>query len=1122
MMVRFAQTLLLVACCVSSANAWSAKDACYALATIEDVNDSNNKFEISLGNTAIPNPQFYNGTSYTRQRESTMQFSLIEGIYNIRIVSKGCVGANTAAGEPDETQEIHVGTCNDVSVSAAGDLSQCNMYMVDKEKLTEMKNKLIDDEGSAYEPVISSLTLSNPRIDMKNDDESHLSSLISVSVIDFDRRENYGHHVDFKSDQQQYVTWSRNASFNSNDPNTTTGQLPDGGEDGAQGDDMNDVCSITDLSLEEAKLGSFPCAAYLGVAENTPGDTVFFNVGVTGTNDAGAESTSPYTVYGSIALEKTMDNSLTIKLTHQPKICDGYHEEVTCDGMSHLATNKMSSSGGYPGYTRGPSIVVNTTDRFQTKLGAAAKQNTSHDDFAQSDLLSATDKTGFDAYNAIRVPVNYADFDQDYASGLSNWRNQYVLMEAFVTDEDLAYADQQDSVDLNVTLTSRESPEHGGRTNPDCGRFIPINAAIQGYTNADGDTWDRDGPDAVDSNVWQNLNLEGGGVTPKSFTFDGTTHGRPVGDTRNAGLRRTRRFQWLWQPFYGLDMTDIVNNDQVDDRVDLEDWIGQQICSFDFIASDKSSVLGLPGLDDQDSNTVRRSFMIGTDPKTYAIADYAEPMPTFLGGAFWTSSPAPSTTLPMNFRFSRDTRCTVVGHTADSSVPSSQWTELQKYCWQIEKGYRVKFMIHDQGGGVASESEAQVRKQDGQSVQSENEYLYDQTDLDASNPIRMTVVFGEAAAGKIYTLYVLAYNENDKAGNGYYPTLTSKRWFLKKYDFTVATTPEFSGSFTPGTLDNVANDPYVGRKRRSLRSTIRGGPSTALALRGGKRGRRTLKEPLLAPGNPIRITAIGGDVQNGGLDAGIEISFEQTSLFSGKITNISASTGEKSVIATNDLLNRTAQLCAIIANGTSSAEVQIAELVAVYSELLGEMQAADKTTTSQMSRIMDKLRLNEDLTKEQSKTILAELKEEVNLMIDGTHTVLEVVQAETAMLQKMENTSSWAMLNQKDVWAYMINKMETFEDALAVIQYSAAEAKDYRFTESATMDAISTAQLTASTSTSADDDWFESAAGGTQITTLVLTGIMFIAGLVMVVFPKKFGKGGEGAGGYSLANNMNF
>ena len=1115
MMVRFAETLLLVACCVSSANAWSAKDACYAMAKIEDVSNSDNSFEISLGNTATPDSQFYTGTSYARQRESTMQFSLIEGTYNITIASKGCFGANTTAGEPDETQEIHVGTCNGISVSAAGELSQCNMYMVDKEKLTEMQNKLIDDEGSAYEPVISSLTLSNPRIDMKNVDDSHLSSLVSVSVIDFDKRENYGHHVDFKSDQQQYVTWSRNPSFNSNDPATTTGQLPSGGETGVLGDDMIDVCTISDLSGEAASLGSFPCAAYLGVEENTQGDTIFFSVGVTGTTDAGVESTSPYTVYGSIALEKTMDNSLTIKLTHQPKICDGYHEEVTCDGLSDLATNAMSSNGVYPGYTRGPSIVVNTTSRFQTKLGAAAKQNSSDDDFAQSDLLSATDKAGFDAYNAIRVPVNYADFDQDY-EGTSNWRNQYVLMEAFVTDEDLAYADQ-DSVELTVTLTSRDSPAHGERKNPECGRFIPINAAIQGATNGNGDTWDRDGPDAVDLSVWQNLNLAGGGITASSFSFDGETYGRPVGDLRNAGLRRTRRFQWLWQPFYSLDITDILNNGQVDDRVDLEDWIGQQICSFDFIASDKSSLLSVPGLQDQDSNSVSRSFMIGTDPKTYAIADYAEPMPTFLGGAFWTSSPAPSTTLPMNFRFSRDTRCTSVGHTADSSVQSSEWTELQKYCWQIEKGYRVKFMIHDQGGGVASESEAQVRKQDGQAVQTDNEWSYTQTDLDTSNPIRMTVVFGAGAAGKSYTLYVLAYNENDKAGNNYYPAQTSKRWFLKKYDFTVATTPEFSGSFTPG---NVANDQYVGRKRRSLRSTIRGGPSTALALRGGKRGRRSLKEPLLAPGNPIRITAIGGNLQNGGLDAGIEISFEPTQLFAGKSTNVSASTGEKSVIATNDLLNRTAQLCAIIANGTSSAEVQIGELVAVYAELLGEMQAADKTTTSQMSRIMDKLRLNEDLTKEQSKTILAELKAEVNLMVDGTHTVLEVVQAETAMLKKMENTSSWAMLNQKEVWAYMINKMETFEDALAVIQYSAAEAKDYRITESATMDAISTAQLTASTaSTSVDDDWFGSAAGGTQITTLVLTGIMFIAGLVMVAFPRKSGKE---AGGYALANNMNF
>jgi len=385
---------------------------------------------------------------------------------------------------------------------------------------------------------------------------------------------------------------------------------------------------------------------------------------------------------------------------------------------------------------------------------------------------------------------------------------------------------------------------------------------------------------------------------------------------------------------------------------------------------------------------------------------------------------------------------------------------------------------------------------------------FDKNDLATSQSIDITVFFGATAANKKYMLYVVAYNMNDEDGSVFLP-MTNPRWFRKDYEFDVKSVAD-SGSFTPT------------RKRRTLRSLVQGRSSTALALQGGGRMRRDKKDPLLAAGGPIRITTTSGVEGKNGQNTGIEIAFNSPSLFSGVNQMVATAAGENALVNTNDLLNRTAQLCNIIANGTGRADVQLKALMAVYGDLLGEMQATDKTTTSQISRIMDKLRLNENLTQEQSKDVLAELKLQVGKMLDGTQNVLQVVEAETSMMKDMQNDSSWERLQENEVWAYMINKMESFEDALAVIQYTAAEAKDYRFTEAATMEEISTAQAKQVAQTNSDDDeWFQSAAGGTQITTLVLTSAMFVAGMTMLL-TNAFKKDESLKGGYSLANNMNF
>jgi len=1045
-----------------------------------------------------------------------MQFSLVPGTYNIEVSTYGCQGKT-----PSQDDLVHFGECNGVTVEYNGDV-ECNMYMISQEELDDMKNEQEANEGSSYDPVISSLTLTHPRIDL-NADTNNRTSVIGVSVIDFDRRESHGHYVAFtasESGNSDSVTWSQESGFMNLDADAAMN-----GDTKLKGDALGDVCPVTDLSApdEQIKKGTFPCVAYLGVERDITGDTVFFNVEVQGTND-GAIAGPAYKVYGSIGIEKTTDDALTIKLTHQPKLCDGYHEEVTCANLDHFLTSSVDTDNSTPTYTRGPSMVVNTDARFQTRLGIAALEDSGNGAIAESDLLG--DAGGFEAYNAIRVPVNYDNFDPYYATGETAWRNQFILMEAFVTDEDLAYPGGEEEVRLEVTLASR-GVEMDGRTDPTCGRFVPITKAIQ-VKNTGGLSWDKDGTDALNVAELEDLNLNIGPAT-KTHTFNGDTHGREVGEETGTAKRKTRRFQWLWQPFYGLDLTDVPSGTS---REDMKDWIGQQICEFDFEAKDDSS--SIEGIDeDQSSNTVGRSFKIGTDPATYAIADLAEPVPTFQGGFFWTSSPAAASILPMTFRFMRETRCSVAGHSALITLTPSEYTEEQTYCWTIEKGYKVAFYLHraDTDTLVSNIDEAEVRTKNGQGAMPTEEYGKDA--IGPSNKVDLSVFWGAAASNKEYKLYVVAYNENDEAefaaaGSSGYTSTTPNRWFVKRYDFHVKSVAE-TGSLTFAdnevtTTTTIEPTQSAMRKRRSLLSLVQVGTSTGLtARRGAGRGRRDLKKPLLAEGNPIKITTTSGQTLSaGGVNTGVDIAFSQTTLFNGKssVSVVSAATGGNSVIATNDLLNRTAQLCSIIADGSGAADDQLKELVSVYAELLGEMQATDKTTTSQISRIMDKLRMNEGLTEEKSKIYLAELKKEVESMLAEQSNVVQVVDNEIAMMTRIQNQTSFRNLKQENVWAYMINKMETFEDALAVIQYSAAEAVDYRFTEAATIDAIALVQTDQKPT---DGTWFASAAGGTQVTTLVLTGIMFVVGAVVTL--KNMGGNDETGnlkGAYSLASNMNF
>lgn len=1075
-MMRLAVVTLLAAACVSSVNGWGAEFACSATATITDDNNEDNKFEVDLGSSTA-NQQNKVDTPNAAIKDTKMDFELLPGKYSIVVESKGCAGAGT--GKPGVTEVVHRGECNGVTVAIDGTVA-CNMFMMSMEEVTDYKMSAGDDaaQGSAFEPVITSLTIDVSRIKLSStptEDRVNATDIV-VGIFDMDQRLGHGHHVNWKTDQE--VCWDL-------DGETTNADAPETCDN-----DFLNKCS-TNVAVAGTSDMSYKCTAQLSPDTGSTEDTIFFNVAVQGHDDANQADGEAFTVYGTLAVERDVANEASIMLTHKPAICDGYYEFATCGGLQSGNTSNKKS------YARGPSLVVKKGDRYQSPLGIAANPDS-------VDLL----RSGrFEAYNKMRVPVNY-DAMPTNVSADNSWKNQFILMEAFVHDEDLGYLNQLDKeeVTLSVKLTSRAYTDQSGRDDPGCGKMFPVTK-----TQQDRATWDVDGPSPIEKQAW--LATTG----DVSLTLASKAHGLEVGnvvqqdaDDETKKARETRRFQWMWQPFANApDLNNIAKKDWAKvptTQGELKDHLGFAQCEFEFTATDATNAMttgtGFTAKSNQDSNTVKRQFRVGTDPETYAYNGFKEAMPAFLGSLIWDRTPAKGSTTPMQFRFQKQSLCDNVEFNS-----TTYSVELKTFCTDIntdvEDAYTVKVTIVD--GDTAADTIAELRVTGSSDASS---YTVERSFPAGGGPDSLKVDFvADATTSGTVTVRLDAYNVNDKDKS---TDAQEKRWFTKTYTFTVEEDPTNQNYF----MRNPT------RRRRTLLSQVErrsmGSSSTALALGGRQRGRRSDKsKSLLAPGNPIRVSLLADGLKKGRVSDGkptMEIAFEKSTLFAGAAGKAVAS---PFAVGESKLLEKTAAMCDIIVNATGTSGEQMKGLRLLYQDLLVEQNYADVRTHEKLGAVMKEVLNARNSDKANSDAVVKTLKEQVETVMSGSTEIHMVVQEELKLIAGLNDTTWKTGLAQEEVWAYMINKLERFEEAIALMQYSAQAAVSDQFDEMAKLE-----KLNSDPSPVGNDVWMETAAGATQITTLALTSVMFLYMLVRFCTPMD--RNSESGRFFPLKNQMNF
>jgi len=705
-----AATLLGV---VPWADAWNADDACCAKGTIKQVPAvevfGRNLFhmptlEIELGcssSTSVNKDERKVSTSRAGV-EAKMDFSLAPGKYDIGIVTTGCPGA--PAGKPNASTIVQSGSCTGVEIKQDGSSGgNCVIFLIDRETF--------DDSGdSKYDmpPTIASIKSENVAIKRfpgtnRSDGGSKNSqhATVTLQVLDtggFNPSVTTGHRVIFDAgtnanDNEHLADW---AAIDDYDPTTNKPQFLLGGGNAYTAPACTQSFDGQLAANYDDDAGPYKCELELWPTELADGKNVFFSVRVEELrNNVVVGRTS--VVYGSVSVSNVQRDKFLIQATSKPKICDKFENVGTC-------------SPDLPAST-GPKI---TNEGGPTELLAAA-----------TNAGGGTANGTFEKMNPLRLPLIYNGVPtvpntggrKDGAKTIPSWLESYVMMEAYIWDEDLGFGQSLDKVSMQITVTDKtewagseksqiEIDRRGDQILPGCGKVIAFS----------------DGAEEV---VKENFYTKTVNYSQLAVGLSGGTHGKlqPGGTGTNRQKHTVRRVRWFWQPFGHPDLlaasykkADGSPGLVVDtsDPHDFEHAFGQSRCEFNFKATDNSAayVTGAnygTALPNQESNIVRRTYLVGTE-KDSLTSDLSEPLPMIYGSYFYDLTPKAATgaspsVVPATIAFGKDTRClqadendTVTGAILqasqyDPNANRSAMTPSQRlyhdYCKNVEGGYEV-------------------------------------------------------------------------------------------------------------------------------------------------------------------------------------------------------------------------------------------------------------------------------------------------------------------------------------------------------------------------------------------------------------------------------------------------
>ena len=1014
-MPRHANLLLCVGAAallgvVPWADAWTADDACCAKGTITQVVDGiatqpgfgTNGFyvpplEIELG-CSSPAVATAGAATTRNANTATMQFSLAPGEYDIEIKTTGCTGA--AAGKPDENTTVQSGMCPGVKILKDGSTSggECKIFLIDQETF--------EDIDSQYDmpPTISSIKSEN--IVIKRFPGANRSSAmadqhatITLEILDtggFNSNEITGHHVVFDAgrdanNNEHVADWApENAVYNP----LTNG--PDNILSAEGGGFTYAPCTRAfDGATPELHRnpGPFVCKLELWPTSEADGKNVFFSARVEELVK-GVPAGRTSVVYGSVAVSNVQKDTFLIQATSKPKICDKFENVGTC-------------SQDYPGST-GPRII--------------------NEGGADEELATATNPENItlgadQAVSPLRVPLIYPSVPKIYNAGdpvrkfgndpLPSWLESYVVMEAYIWDEDLGFPASEDKVGLEITVTDRtewvglttgnDTDQRGDQILPGCGKIIPF--LDQSVEDAKTTFHGKSASSPFMLNIAKEKGDEG--------ALDIAT-----GTGTNREKNTVRRVQWLWQPFGDtgfLGKTYKKANGEegtvvtTADPNDFQHAFGQSRCEFNFKALDNSAAYVVKDGDDyqdQPSNIVRRTYIVGTE-KDSLTTQLSEPLPMIYGsyvndlspmvasGAYdaATNTFANPSVVPATISFGKDTRCrqavyatngTLVNAphvthdpTANRSMMTTEEKLYHDYCEDVEGGFEVFVELLTQSASTG--------------------YTYA-----GSNMARMMItgseIFGDAdkVVCKEYTGAAVALDDwpddedtqsEGRTANGCRIKLRKpgdygNAWVLK-LSITVKTLGVGEEFLLRMTTRNLQNNNFGQRPKFeevwdfSTVTTTGGSTQSFLFGNGNRRSRsrRGLREQNVAPTFALalgdssvkrarkrrEVTTSGGVKWD---DKGVgAFSFVPPSFYSGKAgTKPKVSTASLGTLDRQELMQETVAVCnAMLMNATSTDQTEINKkiieqtdkIAGMYDGLFNDFELASSDEKKALNALAD-------------------------------------------------------------------------------------------------------------------------------------------------------------------------